>query len=372
MKTGYSPGDALYSFNSLGEPPTFIQDTQQTVTSVLPDPDPWNSLSWYYDPQRRNPRSHQWNLEIQHQVTANLSATLGYVGSHNDRVPLTGVANTPMEAGPGTPEDRRQQRPYPYMTTPWYETDLGIANYNALQFRLERRFADGVEFLLSYTWSKALDNGSSGWYGVESGVGSSSAIQNFYDLKGNYAVSGYDVPHFLSLSSVWELPFGKGKRWLKHGPASWLLGDWQVNSIVQLRSGQPFNLSAPGDVANLNNDIGWWNYARPNLVGDPNPGQRTSQMWYNPDAFEVPVLSFGNFGRNVLRTASVYNADLSLFKNISLGEARKLEVRSEFFNVFNIMSLGAPVEVIGQPDSGRVNALVNRPRQIQFSLRFVF
>jgi hypothetical protein len=100
-------------------------------------------------------------------------------------------------------------------------------------------------------------------------------LQDPYHPERSRSVSAYDIPHFLSISGVWDLPFGRGKRYLSQGVASQVLGNWQVNGIVQLRSGQPYNLSVVGDVANIGNTLSFWNYARPNIVGDPHPAHPT-------------------------------------------------------------------------------------------------
>jgi hypothetical protein len=217
-----------------------------------------------------------------------------------------------------------------------------------------------------------MDVGGSGFYGSENGAGGSAAVQNFYNIKEDWGVSSYDITHNLSASIMYELPAGKGKRVLNKGPLSYILGDWQVNTITALRSGQPYNLDVLGDVANIGNSVGWWSYARPNLVGDPHVANPTSQEYYNPAAFSIPVNSFGNFGKNVLRSAPVYNVDFSLFKMFPIRENVKLEFRAEAFNVFNIQNLGVPGVDIGTPDAGVVTSVAVPPRQIQFGLKLRF
>ncbi len=297
-------------------------------------------------------------------------------GISGDRLDETGLFNTATTPGPGTPAQVAQRQPFPWITgTPFFGTDRGNANYNALQVKLDHRWANSFQYLVSYTWSKAIDAGSSGWFAAEngSGAGGSSSLQNYYDPNGSRSVSSYDIPHFLSMSGVWELPFGKGKKYFnQHAIASRLLGNWQMNGVVQLRSGQPYNLAVSGDVANIGSSVPWWNYARPNLVGNPQPSHATAAEWFNPAAFAVPSFSYGNFGRNVLRTPSVANADFSLFKNFVLTESTTLSFRAEFFDIFNIQNYGAPDSLIGDPAAGRITSNVIPPRQIQFGLHLAF
>jgi hypothetical protein len=190
----------------------------------------------------------------------------------------------------------------------------------------------------------------------------------------NRSVSSYNVPHFLSWSTVYELPFGHGKRWLASGPGSWFLGNWQLNSIVQARSGQPYTLAVTGDVANIGNDVSWWNYARPNLVGDPTPSHPTAAQWYNPAAFSVPQFAYGNFGRNVLSSDHVFGTDLSLFKIVPLGKESigHLELRFESFNIFNVINYGVPGSIVDQGNAGRVSTVAAPPREMQFGIKYLF
>ena len=198
-------------------------------------------------------------------------------------------------------------------------------------------------------------------------------MQDFYNLERNRGVSGYNIPQFLSVSTVWEIPAGKGKSILNRGPAAWLLGNWHVNNLVQVRSGQPANMVVGGDVANIGNTVAWWSYMRPNMVGDPNSGSRTSAQWFNTSAFEVPEFgSFGNAGRGLVISETVTMVDFSLFKRFGWGEGRWVEVRSEFFNLFNLANYGPPDTTVLSPTMGRVTSTAAPMRQVQFGLKIIF
>jgi hypothetical protein len=370
-----------------GAPNSVVGAPLVPITSVAgqlsagPPASPWNSLqsSFFDDPKYKDGWSQQYSFEIQRQLTPSMVVSIAYVGSVNGRLPYTGRANAARQASaPGTALAQIDQlRAIPFMTSALnYTESIGSSHYNALQTKLQRRFSRGLTTLISYTWSKSIDN-SSGYFGVENGAGQNgSSVQNYFDPDSNRSVSGYDIPHFFSWFTVYELPFGRGKRWLQSGPAAWFLGDWQANYIFQARSGQPFNLNVGGDPANISGSIGSvTGYARPNLIGNPIPAKQTAELWFDPNAFALPVGSYGNFGRNVLRSARVVNLDFSLFKKVPLGEKRELQMRFEAFNVFNIQNLGVPsVTTIGQTGAGRVTSLAGgtTPRQLQFGLRFVF
>jgi len=173
---------------------------------------------------------------------------------------------------------------------------------------------------------------------------------------------------------MYELPFGVGKKMLNHGVAAVLLGGWQTNLIAQFRSGQPYTVAVQGDVANIGNEIAGRNYARPNLIGNPRLDNPTVDKWFNPDAFAVPVLSYGNFGRNVLRSSSVSNVDFSLFKSFPIKEQFSVQLRAEAFNVLNIMSYGVPNSLLSQPTTARVTSIAQgiNPRQLQLGLKVQF
>ena len=364
----------ILSWNSnLGAPLTTTEQTFGVTGTPLPSADPWGQVNWFFDPYHKDSRSQQWNVEVQRQATQNLLISIGYVGSYSDRLDVTGLWNTAMTPGPGTAAQVQARRPFPWWpSTNFMGTSTGTTSYNGLEAKLERRFSNGLYYLVSYTWSKSIDSASSGWFDAENGAGGGGP-QDYYHPNLSRAVSAYDIPHYLSMSGVYELPFGRGKKYFnQHGAASWLLGNWQTNAIVQLRSGQPFTVSVGGDVANIGNGVSWFNYARPNLVGNPNLSNRSWQEWFNTSAFAAPSFSYGNVGRDTLRTAPVYLADFSLFKNFPVREGMNLAFRAEFFNVLNIQNLGAPDSALGDSRFGYISSTVNAPRQIQLALRLTF
>jgi carboxypeptidase family protein len=339
---------------------------------------PWSAVSGAFadDPRYRDGYSNQWNVEVQRELGSRMMFSVAYVGSRNGRLAYTGYANAaPTPAPNGTPQAVIDAtRAVPFMVANIHYTEaIGSSRYNALQTKFERRLSGGLQTLVSYTWSKSIDN-TSGYFGVEDGAGSRSSVQNFFDPASNEGPSGFDVPHFFSWYTVWDLPVGHDKRWLRSGAAAWIVGDWSLNAIFQARSGQPFNVGVAGDVANIGGTgPAIANYARPNLVGNPIPANQTAAQWFDPAAFAIPSGAFGTFQRNGLRSPAFKNVDLSLFKNVPVSGTRIVQLRLEMFNVFNMINLGVPSgTTIGQAGAGQITSMQGTPRQIQLGARFVF
>jgi hypothetical protein len=294
---------------------------------------------------------------------------VGYVGSHNGRLEYAGRAQSPPVpaiAPDGrrlTPAERDQLRPWPHIQGDFrYEDSIGWANYHALQFKIQRRFAGGLATNLSYTLSRAKDT-SSGWFNTENGVGGNAAAQNFHDIDAAYGLAGYDVPHILTWGGIWELPVGP-----KEGGLSWLVGNWQLNWNLLARSGLPMTIQAGGDPAN----IGFNGYAQADLVGDPDVSDPNPDQWFNTAAFANPVNSFGNSGRNILRAPAYWIVDLGLQKNIPMGQQRSLQLRVDLFNVFNHINDDPPNIDVGNANFGRITGIWSTPRQLEIGARFIF
>ena len=159
---------------------------------------------------------------------------------------------------------------------------------------------------------------------------------------------------------LYDLPFGRGRQWLSGGPASKIFGNWQVNAIVQLRSGQPFTPTMNTDVANIGSVT-----TRPNLAGDPRLDNPRPSLWFNKAAFAAPpAFTYGSAGRNILRTDALSNFDFSLFREDKLHERLTSQFRVETFNVFNHPTFGIPgSNFVDQVRFGVVSATVGRARQ---------
>jgi hypothetical protein len=367
-----------------GNPIRYITDIVGNFPNPVIAASPWVASGYTNDPNYKDARSQQWNVEIQRQFSRKMMLSVAYVGSKNSRLDYTGYANAARQASPqGTPAATIDSlKLMPFMIPTWrYSESIGRANYNALESKFQVRWNKNLMALVSYTWSKSLDN-SSGWFNAENGSGGGSVVQNYFTPDQNYGPSGYNVPQLLTWSTVYDLPFGRGERWLTKGPASWVLGNWTMNYVFLARSGQPFNLGTSGDIANISGNNGSVSgYGRPNLVGNPSAPctiggasvpTGTQYCFYNPAAFATPSYSFGNFGKMVLHNEPFYNVDFSVSKEVPLGESRSLQFRFEAFNVFNIQILGTPGTTIGQASAGVISGISSTPRQLQLGAKLTF
>ena len=339
-----------------------------------PRAQPWNSTGYFNSPDRKNAYSHQWHVELQREVTRNLMVGVAYVGSYNGRMEFSGRAFAPTTAAIDPATGRRLTTAERNALRPWahidgsfrYSDDIGMSRYNAFQLKVQRRYANGLASMLSYTYSQSVDT-ASGWFDAEGGIGGAGAVQNYWDLDGARSVSSYDIPHLLTWGTTWELPVGRGKRWLNQGAASWILGNWELNWMLLARSGQPMTMTVGGDPANL----GFSGYARANQVGDPSLDNPTADEWFNKAAFAVPVNQFGTAERNSVRAPSFWNVDMGLQKNITLGRS-ELQLRLEAFNVFNHINEGNPNTAVDNVNFARITSMVSRPRQLQLGARLSF
>jgi Carboxypeptidase regulatory-like domain len=330
---------------------------------LFPAPTPFNQVLWYMDPNHKNPYSMQWNMGIQHQLNSSTVVTANYVGSGSRRLFIGGYYNVALTPGPGNPRDRS---PFPYIAPTFYDRSWGRSNYHSFQFLLDKKFSKGLAYMVSYTWSKSIDIGSSGWYGVEG-----HSVQDPYNFNNDRSVSGFDLPHVLTVNFVYQLPFGPGKQFNPGNKVlSHITGNWQFNGIALYRSGIPYNLSVPGDIANT----GSQGYMRPNyLGGDTKLANPTASKWFNTAAFGVPAaFTFGTAGRHILRRDGLQNYDLSIFRQFPILESKSLEFRAEMFNALNSINYGTPDGNILSANFGAVFGTGNQPRQIQLALKFIF
>ena len=346
-----------------GTPLPSISGRQPITSLVFPAATPFNQVSWFLDPNLKNPYSMQWNFGVQHQLNTSTVVHANYVGSGTRRLDLGGLYNVAQTPGPGNPQDRA---PFPYIRPTYYDRSWSRSNYHSAQFMLEKRYSGGLAYRASYTYSKAIDIGCSGWF-VEG-----CAIQDPYNFNLDRSVAGFDVTQVLSLNWTYQLPFGPGRKYSTGNKvADHIIGNWQLNSITTARSGQPYTLVISGDIANTGNAR---NYERVNVVGNPELSNPTPERWFNAGAFDAPApFTFGSVGRNTLRSDGVVNFDFSIFRQFPLGDEKSLEIRVEAFNAFNSPVFGTPGRNFASPATfGRVLSTANDPRILQLGAKIIF
>jgi hypothetical protein len=308
----------------------------------------WNPLPL----KARMGDDQRWNIGIQQELFERTALEVNYVGTKGSNQQQAEPINLP-EPGPGSVQARR---PYPRFGNINVNSQALSSDYHALQAKLQRRVSNGLWYLVSYTFSRSLTTEPA------PGIGG-----NFTYDRGP---SAFDVPHLFSFGYGYELPFGKGRSFLKdaEGLANALVGGWQWQSIISYRSGLPFTPTISRDVANIG-VAG----QRPNLVGSGQVDNPTLDAWFDKGAFAAPAqFTFGNSGRNILRADHQWNVDASLFKRFSVTGSSRLEFRAEVFNLLNGVYFNAPNTQVDTAAGGRVTSTSNQARQAQFALKYIF
>jgi len=328
---------------------------------ALPAATPFTLLQTYKDPFMKTPYTEEWNFGIQQQLSNSLALRMDYVGSGSHRTIVGGLYNTALTPGPG---DIQPRAPYPYSIPTFYDRSIGTASYNALQVQLDKRYSSGFSYQVAYTWSKSLSE-DDGWFGVEGQV-----VQNPYDPKASRGLAGANVPHVLSINSLYEIPVGRGKRFSTGNHVfDYILGNWQINNIFTWRNGQNFTAVDSADRANIGGGG-----QRANQVGSPHIGRKTLGEWFNTDAFALPALyTFGNAGRNTLQQQRLINLDTSIIRSFPFWREKRIEFRAEAFNIANHPVFGRPDNDVNSNTFGAINnSQANSSRQMQMTARIVF
>jgi len=331
------------------------------------------------NPQDPRPYTQQWSFGIQHEVMHNLFVEADYVGGKGTHILTLGDLNQFVNNGQQVLLNAQNQPvlPYPGFALLEYSQNSGNSSYNGLDFTLERRFTAGLSFRLAYTWSKSIDDTSE----QLSVYGSNAFSQINNNLRGLRGPSDFDVPQRVVFSSVYELPFGKGKPFLANGVASKILGGFQIAGAYTYAAGRPF--TAFNSANNSSIDIGE-EVALPNVIGTPVMPHQVTCWFYvstNPgckgitgtNAFSLPGPGvFGNAGRNILRGPGLKNVDLSISRTFGITERIKLQFRAEAFNLSNTVAFGLPNANVSGGSAGAITSLAADPRIMQFALRLAF
>ena len=439
---GFTANQTLFTGDPLSGPQV---DAGLPALPSTPDLDPTQSNGQgvdYIAPSFGRPAMvSSWNLEMQTQILPDLYFSLGYIGNHATRlhgllnypndIPQSdlsmgtcllwwavapcpnGFSSPPIQPYQGfscasgctygiTEEVEQALRPYPqvgYINEDSYLQNVGQSSYDALEAKLERRFHNGLNLLVSYTFSKTITDADSiqPYYST---LQSQGGTQNPYNLRAEKAVSNQDVPNNFVASYIYELPVGRGKHFLAgtSRPVNAIIGGWRISGVNRYLSGQPVSFFGANGIPGFDNGI------RPNRVPgqavrrqgafnpllfnnsgttgyDPTSGACTTGYWNcgfvtdpNPNpGVNVPYV-FGNMPRNSpdIRSFPFYDEDMSLAKTFAITERVKAEFRGEFFNVFNRHIFNKPDSGVQDTNFGLVGSTLNGPRNGQFVLRINF
>jgi hypothetical protein len=309
--------------------------------------------------EREDNYNDQFNVNLQYQVSPNMSVQVGYIGNRVRNIDVLYPVNLINPATGVRPDTRYSQIS---VVEP-----LAEGEFNGLNIIVNRRLSGGLSFNSSYTYSTNRDNAAN--------------PQNPARLDLEWARAALDVPHNFTANAIWELPFGSGRRFLNtfEGLTGKLLEGWQLNGIATARSGLPVTvlLGGASQVA-----TGWNTNQRPDRVpGVDSEGPREGvNDWLNIGAFAVPAVgSYGNLERNSERGPKFVQIDMSLFKNTAFANGHALQFRVEVFNVLNEAILAQPTATFRAPATfGRIFNTFGRTesagtaRQIQIGLRYQF
>jgi len=331
------------------------------------------------DPNQRSSYIQQYNFGIQRELMTNLLLDVAYVGNKGTKLPGFRNLNAPSVIQNANGTHSAGPRPYPaFGDIQWMENRV-LSNYNALQVGLEKRFSSGLSSLVSYTWGKALteapDHISTSGGGPGLDTGTFRTPQDPNNLKAERGLAEFDVKHRLVISYVYELPFGRNRRWGRSwsGAQDFLLGGWQLSGIHTLQGGLGLTATLGGNtVLSLGGD----RQARPNLVGDPElpSSERTVERWFNTDAFAVfspAPQAFGTAGVGVMRGPGMASFDFTLAKQINVDESRQFQFRTEIFNAFNHANFNPPDIRRDASTFGRILSAGNA-RIVQFGLKLYY
>ncbi len=312
-----------------------------------------------------NPYVESWNFAVQRQLPMSFVLDVTYIGSHGVSQVVNYNLNAPNtfaaigQGNNGIPQFAALRR-----TAGVNLLFAGFStSYNALQVKLDRRFAGSLGITTAYTYGKGMgfqtgDDGGPRWY---------------IDFRRNYARNDFDRTHTFVQSYIYDLPFGHGKRWLNSGIAAKTIGGWRVNGILTLMTGTPLTITASGAGLNTpSNTQTADQVASVQILHGVNTIANGGGEWFSRSSFANPVgAKFGSAGRNSFSGPGFFNLDASLFKTVKLTERFNLEIRGEAFSITNTPQFSNPGTTLGNADFGFITG-AGGARSLQLGLKLNF
>ena len=344
-------------------------------TAASTDPTRYNGQGANYQQYHTPvPKIYQWNLSAEREVMRDTMVQLAYVGSHGYNLAFPTDLNQVPQSKWSSNDSAF--RPYPNFQGITGSTNNSISNYHSLQASITKRMSSGLSFSFNYVWSHFLDDlDSSGW-GSRAGQ---NDYQNAFNPSANYSNSNFDVRNAFKGYAVYQLPFGRGKRYLSNNAfLDEAVGGWQLSTTVVLQTGQPFSIY--GDQANYS--LAGATFANWNPGVSPGAG-RTISNWVNARAFTKPADgTWGNVRRNSVYGPGINTFNLSAAKSFAVPwEGVSIQFRADAQNVFNHPSYGNPGGLnlggaagVGQPYTSTtpITSVTVNGRNLQLALRVNF
>jgi hypothetical protein len=308
------------------------------------------------------PYMEQVTFSVEHQLGNSIVISTGYNGNFGHHLNNGGSDyNQASLFDPANPLTLAQRRPYPFFDFIYLQSDNTNSTYNGMFWSFQKRYSNGLDLIASYTWSKAMDQ-----YTSTSAGGNN---QNARCIKCDYALADNNRTNFFSVGYVWDLPMGTGRRFVPNGVGGKILSNWQLSGITQFMSGTPFTVTTSASYINVSD---FTLQPRSNRVCNGKLSHPTLGQYFDVSCFPVQARNtFGNEGRNVLVGPGAQLWDMSLARIFNFGERLKLNVRGDFYSVFNHQNWGMPVSSDFNAAIGQISNKYN-PRTIQLGamLRF--
>ena len=302
---------------------------------------------------------HSWNVAFQRQLGWNFTGEVAYVGNAGVDLVMDVDRNASAILGSGN-DGRPEFVTFGRTGTSRERTNDGKSRYHAMQVKLDRRFSNSILITNSYTLGRGRDY-----------VSENNGISVPIDYERSWGRSDFDRLHSYTLSALYELPFGPGKKWLSEGVSSRLLGDWQLSGIYWYYSGTPLNITGSGSLLNAPG-----NTLYPNLNGTQTVlgGLGPGLEYFDTGVYSLPpAATFGTMTRNSGPDGpGFWELDMSLFKRFKINDRMTGEFRIDAFNVTNSVRWGNPNTTLGSATFGEINGTNGDQRRLRFGGRFTF